>query len=160
MTTRRDDAGVRAPFAARAILASVLLVAVLSAAAVARSSAHAGGVEDPALTLLLRAMAVIKAGMAAGVIAGVFWRLGVGCTPLLLTGYAVAAAAMASGPVLIWGMTHLILGAVLLHGGLLVGALMLWRDPATTHRLKALIWTRRLARVPTRQAAGPRNTQA
>jgi hypothetical protein len=43
-------------------------------------------------------------------------------------------------------MTNLVLGAVLLHAGLLLGALLLWRDPATTHRLKALITARRLGR--------------
>ncbi len=91
-------------------------------------------------------MAVIKAGMASGVIAVLFWRLGLAIGPLALSAYALVSAAMASGPVLVWGMSHLVLGAVLLHAGLLAGVLMLWRDPATTARLKALIAARSQAR--------------
>ena len=141
-TARRERAELIAPGAARAGLALVVLIAGLATAAFVASSPHAAGGADPALTRLLRAMAVIKAGMAAGVIAVVFWRLGVGVKPIVLGAYSVVSAAMASGPILIWGMTHLVLGAVLLHAGLVAGAIMLWRDPATTARLKALIAAR------------------
>jgi hypothetical protein len=160
MTVGQARLAVIPPHAARATLALVLLVAVLMAVAVAASSTHAASAGDPALALVLRAMAVIKAGMAAGLIAGLFWRLGVGVGPLALGAYAVAAAAMAAGPVLIWGMTHLVLGAVLLHGGLLACALMLWRDPATTRRLKALVAARRLAIARTLREAGAAKTRA
>jgi hypothetical protein len=130
------------PGFARGFLSLVVLVAALATAAFVASSPHAAGGADPALTRLLRAMAVIKAAMAAGVIAVVLWRLGVGVKPIVLGGYALVSVAMASGPILIRGMTHLVLGAVLLHAGLAAGALMLWRDPATTARLKALIAAR------------------
>jgi hypothetical protein len=142
---RLDRASIVGPGPARAVLTLVLLLALLVAAAYAGPSAHAA-LGDPALMRLLRAMAVIKAGMAAAVIAAVFWRLGVAATPLALAGYAAVCAAMASGPLLIWGMAHVVLGALVLHAGLLAGALLLWRDPATTARLKALIAARRLAR--------------
>jgi hypothetical protein len=135
------------PVAARGLLALVVVIAILAAAALAGSSPHAVGAGDPALTRLLRAMAVIKAGVAAGVIAGVFWRLGVAIRPLSLAAYAVVSAAMASGPILIWGMTHLVLGAILLHAGLLASLVLLWRDPVTTRRLQAFIARRRLARM-------------
>ena len=131
------------PAVARAVLTVVVVIAGLATAAFVASSPHAAAGADPALTRLLRAMAVIKAGMAAGVIAVITWRLGVAAKPLALGAYALVSAAMASGPVLIWGMTHLVLGALLLHAGLAAGALMLWRDPATTARLKALIADRR-----------------
>ncbi len=130
------------PAVARAVLTVVVVIAGLATAAFVASSPHAAAGADPALTRLLRAMAVIKAGMAAGVVAVVFWRLGVAAKPLALGAYALVSAAMASGPILIWGMTHLVLGAFLLHAGLVAGAVMLWRDPATTARLKALIAAR------------------
>ena len=50
---------------------------------------------------------------------------------------------MAAGPVLIWDMVHIRLGALLLHGGLLATALLLWRDPAVGARLVALVTRRR-----------------
>ncbi len=141
-TTGLGRVEVIPPGAARAVLTLVVLVSAMATAAFVASSPHAAGGADPALTRLLRAMAVIKAGMATGVIAVIVWRLGVAATPLTLGAYALVSAAMASGPVLIWGMTHLVLGAVLLHAGLAAGAFMLWRDPATTVRLKALIAAR------------------
>ncbi len=155
LSARQDRVAAIAPGVARSLLALVLFVTLLASAALVASSSHASLNADPALTRLLRAMAVIKAGMAAGVIAAVFWRLGVGVTPFALGAYAVVSVAMASGPVLIWGMTHLVLGALLLHAGLLVGAIMLWRDPSTTRRLQALIAARRLARAGTRPRSRP-----
>jgi hypothetical protein len=146
MTARQDRIAGRAPHAARVVLALVVLGAVLASVAVAATYPHAARAADPALTLLLRAMAVIKAGMAAGVIAAIFWRLGVAATPVAVAAYAAVSAAMASGPILIWGMTNLVFGAILLHAGLVLGVVMLWRDPATTTRLKAVVAARRLNR--------------
>jgi hypothetical protein len=141
-TARGERVEVIPPAAARAVLTVVVLVSGLATAAFVAASPHAAVGADPALTRLLRAMAVIKAGMATAVIAVIVWRLGLAATPLALGAYALLSAAMASGPVLIWGMTDLVLGAVLLHAGLAAGAVMLWRDPATTARLKALIAAR------------------
>jgi hypothetical protein len=52
---------------------------------------------------------------------------------------------MAAGPVLIWDMAHVGIGAALLHGGLLAMVLLLWRDAAVGARLSAIIATRRAA---------------
>ena len=50
---------------------------------------------------------------------------------------------MAAGPVLIFEMAQIRLGALLLHAGLLAAALLLWRDPAVSARLGALVARRR-----------------
>ncbi len=50
---------------------------------------------------------------------------------------------MAAGPVLIWEMAHVRLGALLLHGGFLAGALLLWRDPTVGARLGDMVARRR-----------------
>ncbi len=92
---------------------------------------------------LLRGMAAIKLLMAALVCAGVAWRLGDGAGLSWLLAYACACAAMAAGPGLIWDMAHLSAGAALLHGGLLAGVLLLWRDKATGQRLGPLVPARR-----------------
>ena len=52
---------------------------------------------------------------------------------------------MAAGPGLIWGMVHLRLGALLLHGGLIALVVLLWRDGATSQRLAELVAARRRA---------------
>jgi hypothetical protein len=90
-------------------------------------------------------MAVLKAFMAAGLVAAVAWRLGAAVALPWLAAYAAAAAAMAAGPVLIWDMAHVGLGAVLLHGGLLAAVLLLWRDPVVGARLSAIVAARRAA---------------
>ncbi len=133
------------PGLARSILAGAVLVALsagfLAAGPAARAMAaqQAGG----DLTRLLRAMAALKAVMAAAVVAAMLWRLGVAAAPVRLAGYAVAGAAMAAGPGMIWGMVNVGTGALLLHGGLLAAILLLWRDPATAARLAAALEARR-----------------
>lgn len=105
----------------------------------ARAAAAAGG----DLTRLLRAMALLKAMMAAGLIAAVLWRLGSAAGPAWFALYALACAAMAAGPALIWNMDAVGLGALLLHGGLVAAAVLLWRDKAVAARLSAMIARRR-----------------
>jgi hypothetical protein len=146
--TGRDLApGTVSPAAARAVLAVAILAALAGGAlatgpdAVARAVAASG----PDLTRLLRAMAALKAVMAAGAVAAMVWRLGAAVTLPWLAGYAAAAAAMAAGPVVIWGMAHVGVGATLLHGGLLASVLLLWRDPAVGARLSAIVAARRAA---------------
>jgi len=106
-----------------------------SARAVARAGAD--------LTRLLRAMAAIKAVVACGMAAAVFWRLGTAVTLPWLIAYAGACAAMAAGPVLIWLMAYVGTGTLLLHGGLLAALLLLWRDPSVAAQLSAMIALRR-----------------
>ncbi len=95
------------------------------------------------LTRLLRGMAVLKAMMAAGATAAVLWRLGAPVKPLRFAAYAVACAAMWAGPGLIWSMARIGTGALLLHGGLLMCVVLLWRDPAVSARLAAMVTARR-----------------
>jgi hypothetical protein len=142
----RSDIGVgRSWVTGRAVLAGAVvagaaLAAFATPAGEAAQAAHAAG---PELTRLLRAMAGLKLIFAAAVLAAVAWRLAVPASAWRVACYGVAAAAMAGGPVLIWDMVHIRLGALLLHAGLLAGALLLWRDPAVGARLGAMVERRR-----------------
>ncbi len=130
---------------ARAVV--ILSVTVAAAAGLltlgTASSAHAIAQAGPDLTRLLRAMAGLKLLMAAAALAAVLWRLALPASLPRVAGYALAGAAMAAGPGLIASMSHVAAGALLLHAGLLATILMLWQDPATTHRLQTLINRRR-----------------
>jgi phosphate/sulfate permease len=88
-------------------------------------------------------MAGLKLLFAAGVLSAIAWRLAVPASAWRVACYGVAGAAMAAGPVLIWDMAHVGLGALLLHGGLLAGVLLLWRDEAVGARLGAMVERRR-----------------
>ncbi len=123
-----------------AIVAGAALAAFATPAAESAQAAHAAG---PELTRLLRAMAGLKLLFAAGVLGAVAWRLAAPASTWRVVCYGMAGAAMAAGPVLIWDMVHIRLGAFLLHGGLLAGALLLWRDPALGARLAAMVQRRR-----------------
>ena len=58
----------------------------------------------------------------------VFWRLGWPATgPIAATGIA-AVALMAAGTSLIWGLSHVALGAVLFHAGLFALIVAAWRE--------------------------------
>lgn len=140
--------GVLAPRLAQGLVLAMVLIAGAAGflAADGAASAKAASLAGEDLTRLLRAMAAIKAAMALGVTAGVVWRLGEPARTPWLAGYVVACAAMAVGPGLIWNMTQLPMGAALLHGGLLVAAVMLWRDPAVGRRLSLAVARRRAAR--------------
>jgi hypothetical protein len=127
------------------VMVMVLCAAVAFTGVDAQASAAAARADGPALARLMRFMAGIKSLMALGAAAAVMWRLGVAASGAWLAAYAAACGAMAAGPVLIWGLVHVGLGALLLHGGLLACVVMLWRDPAVGARLAAVL-VRRLAR--------------
>ncbi len=111
------------------------------------AASQAASLADPDLTRLLRAMAAIKALLAAGAISAVVWRLGVPVALRWFVAYALACSAMSAGPGLIWGIAHVGIGALLLHGGLLACVVLLWRDPAVEWRLEALVSSRRERRA-------------
>ncbi len=140
-----DIAPRRGGMARRAALASAIVAGVVLAALAtpAGEAARAAQVAGPELTRLLRAMAGLKMMFAAGLLAATYWRLALPASTWRLACYAAAGAAMAAGPVLIWDMVHIRFGALLLHGGLLATALLLWRDPAVGARLVALVTRRR-----------------
>ena len=136
--------------ARRGLLVAALLVGAgwaahaASPAETADAVAHAGS----DLTRLLRFMAAMKAGMAALALAAVWWRLALPAGAGRLLAYLAAAAAEAAGPVLIWGMAHVGLGSLLLHGGLFAALVLLWRDPAVAAELGAMVAARRRAPWP------------
>lgn len=134
-----------APRAARALLLLCLAAATTAGFVVTRGDASASAVaaagED--LTRLLRGMALLKALLGLGAVAGVYWRLGAPVSRARFALYALACAALASGPGLIWGLTNVSAGAILLHGGLLATVVMVWRDPAVAARLSAILAARR-----------------
>ena len=101
----------------------------------AADSAQAVAGAGADLARLLRFMAVIKAAMALGALAAIWWRLGLAASPVRLSVYLATAAAMGAGPGLIWAMAHVAWGALLLHGGLFAALILLWRDPAVGTRL-------------------------
>jgi peptidoglycan/LPS O-acetylase OafA/YrhL len=132
----------------RAALAAVVLVAAAAGfAAGAWGGPAAAAQAEPDLVRLMRFMAGVKALLAFGAAAAVVWRLGAPVTALRLAAYATAAAAMAAGPGLIWGMTHVVAGSVLLHGGLVATVLLLWRDPGTALWLNMVLTARRVRRL-------------
>ncbi len=95
--------------------------------------------------MLLRAMAGLKALIAASAIGVMVWRLGSPVGPVRMAFYVLASSAMTAGPVLIWTLANVGCGVALLHGGLLATLLLLWRDPVVGARLQAAINDRRLA---------------
>jgi hypothetical protein len=135
------------PVVAKTLLLVVIALAstggmyATDSATTARVIASAGG--DWAN--LLRTMAVLKVLFATAATAAVLWRLGAPISPTRWGCYAVAAIPAWAGPGLIWGLAHIALGALLLHGGLIATAIFVWRDPATRARLSEIIARRREA---------------
>jgi hypothetical protein len=113
------------------------------------ATAAAVAQDGPALARLMRFMAVVKMGMALCATAALLWRLGAAVTLPRFGAYAITAGAMAAGPGLIWGMVHVALGALLLHGGLIAILVLLWRDPAVGRRLAEMVAARRISRLQT-----------
>jgi hypothetical protein len=95
------------------------------------------------LTRVLRFMAAIKGLIAIAGAAAVLWRLGAAISLPWFAAYAITCAAMAAGPGLIWSMSHVALGALLLHGGLFATLILLWRDPAVGARLADMVAVKR-----------------
>jgi len=133
-----------------AVWPRVALIGVVASAALAgylATEPHAAALavshDGAALTRLMRFMAAVKMLLAAAALAGVVWRLGAPVSLAWFGAYAAAAAAMAAGPGLIWGMVHVGAGALALHGGLLASLVLLWRDPETARMLAAAVARRR-----------------
>jgi len=140
-TTSRTNQALNA----RSLLMALAVIA-LTAGFLATSPAQTAYIikmDGESLTRLMRAMAVIKLTFAGLAFAAIIWRLAAPITAGWLAGYAIATTGMAAGPGLIWGMVHIIAGAALLHGGLLLAVVLLWRDPAIGTRLAAIIQARR-----------------
>ncbi len=135
------------PIIARTLLVAVIALAFVGGLAATDSAATArlvarGGAD---WANLLRAMAALKLLFAGAASGAVLWRLGAPISLARFSGYALAAAAAWAGPGLIWGLAHILSGTVLLHGGLIAMAILIWRDPATRARLSETITRRRAA---------------
>ena len=130
------------PAFARILLIAAVAIGTVTALAFTRSDTTAA--MDVSLVGLLRFMAVVKAVLALSLIGAVWWRLSSPIDGVRLAAYAVTAASMMSGLVLIWTMSHLGLGAALLHAGLLASCLLLRRDPAVSAKLSGLVAKRGL----------------
>ncbi len=132
------------PTLLRAGMLAIIAAALVAGFAVTGTQAtHLAILHDgPALTRLMRFMAGLKAVMVMAASAAVLWRLGAAISLPRFAAYAVTCASMAAGPGLIWGMAHIGLGALLLHGGLFATLLLIWFDPAVSARLAGIIATR------------------
>jgi len=131
---------------ARALLMLVTAASVaagLLATGTEASASAAIALAGADLTHLLRAMALLKVAMAAGMAAAVLWRLGSPVTLAWWAAYALACGGMAAGPGLIWQMVYVRTGALLLHAGLFAALILLWRDPAMGARLATMVAARR-----------------
>jgi hypothetical protein len=146
-TTAPASTSALSPAMARALLVLVTAAGVAAGllATGTEASAAAIALAGADLVHLLRAMALLKLAMAAGMAAAVLWRLGSSVTLSWWAAYALACASMAIGPGLIWQMAYVRTGALLLHAGLLAGLILLWRDPAVRARLVTMVAARRAA---------------
>lgn len=107
---------------------AVLVIALIGGASLGLMTG--GGAADPELVLLLRFMAVVKAGMAVGAAALVAWRMRYAIRPAMAMGYVFEVFSMAAGTGLIWQLGHIPVGAMLVHGGLAGLAVLAWLDRA------------------------------
>ena len=107
-----------------------LTLAVATAGAAALLSGAGTGTVDADLLVLLRFMAGMKAVMALGAAALVGWRLGWPVRPAMGLSYIVAVSAIAAGAGLVWQLSHVAAGAVLVHGGLVAMGALAWMDRA------------------------------
>jgi len=145
--SKLDGFGRTSPNVARALLVLAVCAAAVAGFMVtgAQARGHAMAATGVELANLLRAMAAIKAAMAAVVALAVFWRLGSPATPPWLAGYLGACAAMSVGIGLIWDLAHIVPGAFLLHAGLIAAIVLFWRDREVRMRIAALVAARRAA---------------
>ena len=121
----------RAPL--QAILVTLLIAATAFGLVATPHAATVQAIMDAGkeLTHLLRAMALLKVVIVAGAAWLLGWRLCYPASPTLTAAYLASLAAIAAGPGLIWGMVHVLAGAVLMHGGLAMLLILFWRDPGS-----------------------------
>ncbi len=121
--------------------ALVLIVAVLGLTAGFLAtgddaSMHARQAAGPELTHLLQMMAGLKLALALGAAVLIDWRLRQPAGPMAAAGYLVALGLMSAGPGLVWGMAHVMLGAGLLHAGLLTLIVLSCKDDGMWSRMR------------------------
>ncbi len=127
-------------------LGAVVLAAAAGLAALALPGSAAARAADPDLTRLLAAMGLLKFAMAALAAGAVTWRLGLPAGAGAMAIYTGLGLAMGLSPGLIFAMTHVGLGALLLHVGLFGTLVLLWRDRAVGEALSRRLAARALLR--------------
>lgn len=140
---RPREAAVIRPHPSRVARFGVVLALLAGAASGLVLGLQAAPATEPELMNLLRAMAVLKLAFVTAAAGAIFWRLQAPVRPAWLAAYAATCAAMAAGPALIWFASHVIAASILLHGGLAVAALLLWRDGVVADLLRATVLRRR-----------------
>jgi hypothetical protein len=125
--TRLGPRWLRTLLIVAAALGAVAGLLVTGEAATLRAVQAAG----PELTRLLRLMALVKILLGAGALFAIAVRFRFPIARPLALGYVTAGGVMAAGPGLIWGMAHVGLGALLLHGGLAALLALAWADGGT-----------------------------
>lgn len=146
LSARRPARPRAATWRRAAYLGALSLALAAGMAAIALPGSASARAADPELTSLLAAMGVLKLAMAAAVAGAVTWRLGAPAGTGLMALYAGLGIAMALAPGLIFAMTHVALGASLLHVGLFGTLVVLWRDRAVGDALSRRLAARALRR--------------
>lgn len=101
---------------------------LLAAAATLLATTNGPAPAEPDLALLLRSMAVTKAGLALGAAWLVGWRLRHPAPAPVTFGLLAAMAGMAAGAALIWRVTPAGAGAITFHASLALALLTLAAD--------------------------------
>jgi hypothetical protein len=96
------------------------------AAAAANPSAYS--VAEPKLLLLLRGMAVVKAGISLVAAALALWRFGHPVSSAAAFGYFLGVWALGGASVLIWNLSFIPAAAVIFHVGIFVLLFLAWRE--------------------------------
>jgi hypothetical protein len=84
--------------------------------------------EDPALSRLLRGMAVIKAAITMALVAAVLWRFGRPLSKPVAAGYLLGAWALVGATTLIWQLSWIPAAAILFHAAFLSMLFVSWRE--------------------------------
>ena len=117
---------IRRSHVLRLFLLAGLVAAMAVAATVANPSAYSAA--EPELALLLRGMAVIKAGIALVALALSFWRFGQPVSTSAALGYALGVWALGGATVLIWFLSVIPAAALLFHLGVFGLLALAWRE--------------------------------
>jgi hypothetical protein len=120
----------------RAVLWVGLLAVMVLAAAVASRSAHSA--VEPELVLLLRAMAVIKAGIALVAVALCLWRLGGPVSTSAAVGYLLGVWSLGGATVLIGFVSFIPAAAVIFHVALFGLLALAWREGRFAPRMRVV----------------------
>lgn len=114
------------PLLLRAVLLVVSIVAGLAAGALA-DPAGVSHVE-PELVVLLRGMALIKAGMALLAFSLAWWRFGSPMSSQAAAGCVAGVGCLAAATILIWYLSFILAAAVVFHLGLFGLLVLAWRE--------------------------------